>query len=383
MKDINICLLSDTIYDLNGVSRFIQDFAKEAIKRDKKFYVIGSTLKSSDEKIDNIYNIKALFKIKMPFYKSLDLVFPNFFKIHKKIKEINPSLIHISTPGFVGLAALISSKILNIPIVGVYHTDFPSYLYQNTKSKSVLFITRTFIKIFYKNYKKIFCRTDEYKKILENDLGFKKENLLTLKAGIDLSKFDKTFSSDLIWKSKNIENNNLKALYVGRVSVEKNLDLLIEFWKESDFKNLDLILVGDLEFNVDEEELKRSNIYFLGRAKGKELSTIYASSSFFLFPSITDTLGQVVMEALASGLPVIVTNKGGPKEFVNDKIGYVLDIDNKKEWKKTINLLCENRDILKMKSLNAIKFMQENSISQSFEDFWNKNLQIYEELLKK
>lgn len=383
MNDLKICLVSDTIYDLNGVSRFIQDFAKVAIKENKEFYVIGSTLKNCDEDINNIYNLKPLFKIKMPFYKSLDLVFPNFLKIHKKIKEINPTLLHISTPGFVGFSALISSKILGIPVIGIYHTDFPSYLYKNTNSKVVLFITKLFLKIFYKSFKKLFTRTEEYKEILINDLSFDKENLITLKSGIDLNKFDKSFRDNNIWGVHRLSEKSLKALYVGRISVEKNVDKLIELWKESNFKNIDLVLVGDLEFNVDKKYLKKFNIYFLGRVKGEELSTIYASSSFFLFPSTTDTLGQVVMEAMASGLPVIVTNKGGPKEFINEKIGYVLDINDKKSWKKTIKLLSKDEYILKEKSINAINFMKDNSILKSFEDFWNKNLQIYKELSKK
>ena len=101
------------------------------------------------------------------------------------------------------------------------------------------------------------------------------------------------------------------------------------------------------------------------------------------YHSTTDTLGQVVMEAMASGLPVIVTNKGGPKEFINEKIGYVLDINDKKSWKKTIKLLSKDEYILKEKSINAINFMKDNSILKSFEDFWNKNLQIYKELSKK
>lgn len=383
MKDIKICLVSDTIYDLNGVSRFIQDFSKEALKNKKEFYVIGSTLKTNDEKIKNIFNIKPFFKIKMPFYKSLDLVFPNVFKIHKKIKEINPSIMHISTPGFIGLSALISCKILRIPIVGIYHTDFPSYLYRHTKSKIVLFITKIFLRVFYCGFKKLFTRTKEYKKILVDDLNFKKENLVELKPGIDLSKFDKSFLDSKVWKKYGLDNKNLKALYVGRVSLEKNVDKLIDFWKETDLKDIDLILVGDVEFSVNKEYLKKYNIFFLGRLKGEILSIIYASSSFFIFPSTTDTLGQVVMEAMASGLPVFVTDKGGPKEFVNEKLGYVLNIENKNEWKEKIEFLNKNREILEDKSINAIEFMKENSISKSFEDFWDKNLQIYKELVKK
>ena len=111
MKKIKICLISDTIYDVNGVSRFIQDITKESKKQNKIFYVIGSTKKVHYEDIPNIINIKPIFTIKMPFYKSLDLVFPNFFKIKSQILKLKPDLLHISTPGTVGLCALITAKL--------------------------------------------------------------------------------------------------------------------------------------------------------------------------------------------------------------------------------------------------------------------------------
>ena len=88
---------------------------------------------------------------------------------------------------------------------------------------------------------------------------------------------------------------------------------------------MDLILVGDNELKLDENKLLKFNIHLLGRQKGLTLSKIYASSNCFIFPSTTDTLGQVVLEALASGLPVIVSNQGGPKEFVSNDYGYVLN----------------------------------------------------------
>jgi len=110
MEKLKICLVSDTVYDVNGVSRFIQDFAKEALYFEKDFKVVTSTSKEHYESIENIENIQPFFRMKMPFYKSLDLVIPNYFKIHKQLKELRPDLLHISTPGTVGLCALVASN---------------------------------------------------------------------------------------------------------------------------------------------------------------------------------------------------------------------------------------------------------------------------------
>ncbi len=382
IKDIKICLISDTVYDVNGVSRFIQDIAKESITYNKEFYVISSTKKTHYEDITNIINIKPLFAIKMPFYKSLDLVFPNFFKIKAQLKKLKPDLLHISTPGTIGLCALISAKLLKIPVVGIYHTDFPSYLYKNTKSKLIKNITIRFLRFFYSSFKAIFIRSEEYRKKLENQLLFDEKSLYTLKAGINIKSFDKSYKDNNIWEKYEIKKNSFKVLYVGRISYEKNVDKLIEYWKKSNFINCELILVGDREFEVDLKELKKLNIIFLGRKQKIELSKIYASSDCFVFPSTTDTLGQVVMEAMSSALPVIVTNKGGPKSFVTKKFAYIFDFNSFLAFKEAIKELSLKDEEYYNKSNNAYIFMRDKSISHSFLDFWNKNKIIYKKICK-
>ncbi len=381
MKKIKICLVSDTVYDVNGVSRFIQDFSKEALVLKKDFCVITSTKKTHYEKISNIKNIKPLFTMKMPFYKSLDLVLPNFFKIKNEIKKLNPDLLHISTPGTVGLCALISAKILKIPVVGIYHTDFPAYMYKNTKSKFVKKGTILFLKLFYKSYKAIFSRSEEYFKTIEEQLSFKKEDLYTLKAGIDIKNFDKKFKDDSIWEKYDIKQEKFKFLYTGRISVEKNVDILLKVWMENFFKECELILVGDKEIEfLDKDELKKSNITLVGRKQELELSQLYASSDCFIFPSTTDTLGQVVMEAMASGLPVIITNEGGPKTFVKDDCGYIIDLNNETQLSEAILKMSKKDEVYYSKKEKAYSFMRDKSISHSFLDFWNKNQEILEKL---
>lgn len=381
MKDINICLVSDTVFDVNGVSRFIQDFSKEAKKYKKNFYVLTSTEKKHYENIENIINIKPSFRMKMPFYKSLDLVIPNFFKIKNEIKKLNPDLLHISTPGTVGLCALISAKLLKIPVVGIYHTDFPAYMEKNTKSKFVKKGTILFLKIFYSSYKALFSRSDEYFETIREQLGFKQEDLYLLKAGINIESFDKKFEDKTIWNKYCVDKNRFKLLYTGRVSVEKNVHKLINLWSENKFENCELILVGDVEIDgLDMKELKKKNITFLGRRQELALSKIYASSDCFIFPSTTDTLGQVVMEAMSSGLPVIVTNKGGPKTFVNESCGYIVDINNFAAVSNIIKEVSKKDENYFSKKESAYNFMRDKSISHSFLNFWENNQKIFEKL---
>ncbi len=377
MKNLNICLVSDTVFDVNGVSRFIQDFAKEAVTYNKEFTVITSTKKEAEESFANIKNIKPIFRMKMPYYQSLDLVLPNFFKIKAEIKKLNPDLLHISTPGTVGLCALISAKLLKIPVVGIYHTDFPAYMYKNTKNRFVRWGTIKFLKFFYGSYKVLFSRSDEYFKTLKEQLSFKDEDLYLLKAGINIESFDKEYKDDSIWDKYKVDNKKFKVLYVGRVSVEKNVHKLLNLWQEAKLENSQLILVGDKELK---NRVENDSITYLGRKRGIELSKIYASSDCFIFPSTTDTLGQVVMEAMASSLPVIVTTKGGPKTFVKKEFGYIVDINSNKEIIEALTELSKKDKEYFFKKKKAYEFMRDMSISHSFLDFWQKNEEIFKKL---
>lgn len=375
MSEFSICLFSDTVYDINGVSKFLNDFS--IISKEKNFCIITSTLKCSKFNMaSNIINLKVLFKIKMPFYKELDLTFPQISCIKNEILKLSPNLIHISTPGPIGIVASYYSNKFQIPKAGIYHTDFPNYIYKNTNSKILKMLCISYLKWFYKDFKLLFVRSNEYKNILVKELGFDENKIVYLKAGIDISKYSKDYRDINIWNKYNLNNNHFKLLYVGRVSKEKNISNLIEIFKliNKKDKNIDLVLVGSGEYLEKQNDYKKYNIFFLGQIFGEELSKIYASSDTFVFPSTTDTLGQVVLEALSSGLPCIVTDKGGPKEFVNEaNAGFSLDLDDIHKWIKTIELLKKDLILREELSNNATKFMQNMDIKKSFEDFWQKN----------
>ena len=380
MNKVKIVLFSDTVYDLNGVSRFLNDFADIA---NNSFSIISSTKKCAFLEKKNIYNISPLFRFSMPFYKELDLVFPNPFTMAKIFKSLAPNLVHISTPGPIGLVGLFLAKRYKIPKAGIYHTDFPEYIYKNTNSKIFKAIAKLYLRLFYKNFEAIFVRSDEYKDIVLRDLKIDKSKIFTLKAGIDTKKFDLLFRNINIWKEYKIRERSFKILYVGRVTKEKNIGFLIEIFKEI-YKlciNIDLIVVGNGEFLKYKDELKKYNIHFLGIKSGKELSIIYASSDLFIFPSTTDTLGQVVLEAMSSSLPVLVTNEGGPKEFVKEaNAGFILDVNNKNEWINAILSLYNDYNLCEEYSKNAKSFMKNKDIQNSFEDFSMKNSSIFQSL---
>ena len=372
MTNIRVLLFTDTLCDVNGVSRFIQDISKLAHQKEVELYVVTSTLKRCPD-LPNVHIIKPILRMKMPFYPDLDLVFPSYKKLKSITDEIDPDVVHISTPGFVGMMGRRIAKKRSIPMLGTYHTDFPAFAYKNIPYTIVKHIGNRVMQCFYRDFKALFVRSEAYQKIVKEDVRFNAENIHLLKAGIDTRKFNIGYKDRSIWQQYGISEHSVKALYVGRFTKEKNFPLLLELWKtyyrESGNKNIYLITVGG---DLDESLFERYHIKSLGIKRGEALSKIYASSDLFLFPSTTDTLGQVVMEAMSSGLPVIVSDKGGPKTVIGreQEAGYAIDVKDQAKWLEKINLLIKERKLRENLGEKGHEIIARMDIEQSFDAFW-------------
>jgi glycosyltransferase involved in cell wall biosynthesis len=382
-KDKKILLITDTVCDANGVSRFIQDMVCIANEFAVPFYVLSATSKTYCKSYPNLTLLKPLIRFKMPFYKELDMVFPPYFKMAKEFKKFNPDIVHISTPGLVGFWGLCLAIWYKKPIVGTYHTDFPMYIYENTKSNFARRTTGFFMGLFYKKFSALITRSKEYIPNISKDISFKEEKIHVLKPGTDIKKFNSSYKDSNSWEQYDIPVNAKKFLYVGRITCEKNLDLLFSYWKEfydkSELKNSYLVLVGEGDLESRKEELKDFNVRFLGHKRGEELYTLYASSDFFVFPSTTDTLGQVVLEALACGTPAMVTTIGGPNSILkaaSDEVGFALDPNDKDVWISKFHAIEKEEIDLEKLRFNTQKHIQNYSIEKSFENFIEINLSV-------
>jgi glycosyltransferase involved in cell wall biosynthesis len=208
--------------------------------------------------------------------------------------------------------------------------------------------------------------------------GINPKKIRLVPRGIDIERFHPTRDSD--WLEKNYGlGRGIRLLYVGRISKEKNLPMLCKVFKSliTLHNCVSLVIVGDGPYLSEmKEELEGTPVVFTGYLEGEALSSTYASCDLFVFPSATDTFGNVIMEAQASGLPVIVTDSGGPKEnIIPDKTGLVVPSDNCEELLAAIQSLIVDSDKLKQMRKEARKYMEKRSFNKSFEKMW----QIYEE----
>jgi glycosyltransferase involved in cell wall biosynthesis len=159
-------------------------------------------------------------------------------------------------------------------------------------------------------------------------------------------------------------DGELKFLYVGRLSREKNLELLADaFVSLTDSGSAsNLILIGDGPYRKElEEKLKGYAVLFTGFLSGEELSQAYASADVFVFPSTTDTFGNVVLEAQASGLPVIVSDQGGPKELIKDGLsGFVVKANNAAAFADAMQFFIMDRQVAMRMGGQARRFIEDN-----------------------
>lgn len=384
-KQLKLSLFSDTVFDINGVSRFIQDLAKEALRRNKILKVFTATPLTPPEDAEGITVIDHWAAMPIPHYPGQYFAFPSLWQMKHHFKTDRPDVVHISTPGPVGWNAMRYARKHGCPVTSTYHTNFPQYAKDVSHNWLFYRITLSIMRGFYKRCDLVFTRSLEYVKILEEEVQIPREKIIYLYPGINTERFSPSFRNETLWEAyPQIDPDSVKLLFVGRLSEEKNFPFLLEVFERFQEKRdpadpkVELIALGEGVFLKDVEAWREKGVHLLGIKRGEELSRFYAGCDLFVFPSVTETLGQAVMEAQASGLPAIVSNEGGPRSLVaHDESGYVLPVDDPETWVEAVESLCHNPSLIDTMRQTAHARMQKMSFSKSFETFWNAHAEHY------
>ncbi len=308
--------VTDTFEDVNGVTKTIRTLAGMARGTEKEITVITSM--DEDPSADfPLKNFKPVGSFRMPEYESLIISYPPFMELLAYFEKEDFDEVIISTPGTLGICALGAARMLGLSTKGIYHTDFPRFFADITEDEKLGETAWRFMRWFYSKVDQILVPTKRYKRLLM-DGGFNSENIDVMPRGINREKFNPSFRNRELWRDYGL-SGSFKFIYAGRVSKEKNIEMMLKAFSRliDTGCDADLIIVGDGP-QRDELQLKYNDpqIVFTGYLYGEELAEIYASSDLFVFPSLTDTFGNVVLEAHACGLPAIVSNEGGPQEIV-------------------------------------------------------------------
>ncbi len=309
---------TDTLDDINGVATTIRKMTRAGAAAGKDLVVVVSR---SELQTDNvpIQNFKPIGEFELPEYELQKLSFPPILQILDYIQREKFTEIIISTPGPVGLTGLLAAKMLNLQTSGIYHTDFPQYIRILTEDSFLESMAWRYMHWFYGQLDTVFVNSEEYRQSWIQR-GFDPAKLKIFPRGLETELFHPSRRDpEFFARFGHASNGEVRLLYVGRVSREKDLDLLAAAYRRlrDEGLSIQLFVVGHGPYS---EELSKSlpEAIFTGYLRGEELATAYASSDIFVFPSTTDTFGNVIIEAQASGLPVIVSDAGGPKELVTE-----------------------------------------------------------------
>jgi glycosyltransferase involved in cell wall biosynthesis len=257
------------------------------------------------------------WSVPIPGYASLDLRIPSFTEVLAYVERQQPDVVHVATPGPVGLCGLAAAKALAIPVVGSYHTEFGPYALHLTRDLVVSEALDRYAEWFYRQCSLVLGPTQMVADALE------KKGLAGRTAvwgrGVDSSRFDPARRDESL-RDRLLEGDATLVLFVGRVSHEKRVDVLLEAATllRDDPARARFVIAGDGPQRAELEAAAPDNVVFVGEQQGDELARLYASADLFCFPSTTDTFGQVILEASASALPVVAAAAGGAVELVGD-----------------------------------------------------------------
>ena len=363
---MKIAFFSDTYEpEINGVTKTI-DKLKEYMDKigiEYKFFVPADN--SFTYKKETIpFNSFRLF-----LYPECKVALPKYQEAKEILDEFQPDLIHIITPFSMGLIGMKYSKENNIPMVSSYHTNFVEY-FKYYKLQIFENIFWKYFLWFHSHCKINFCPSNETLYHLK-EKGI--ENLKVWDRGIDSNKFTPEKYSYSI-RNQYASDNEVLLLYVGRIAPEKELNVLINTVKILNSKNLSfkLLVVGDGPQLKELTSLNIENIMFAGYKGGDDLHKIYASSDIFVFPSSTETYGNVILEAMSSGLPVVSVASGGIKEnLINGINGLEFKVGSSIDMADKIELLINNTTLREKLVQNARQHALKKSWNEVFERLFN------------
>lgn len=385
-RKYRIALFTDILKEnFDGVTYTLYNLI-ERIPKDKFEFIFITPYPPSPE-VKFPYPVIVCRYIPMPLYKEYLLAFPYFDKnLKKTLGEFKPDLIHFTTPSFLGRYALRYGQKHNIPVVSTYHTHFPMYIDYYFKNLPFLwwfswvakkFLVPMILRFSYNNCARVYVPT---KPVLDDlaEVGIEPQRLTIWARGIDMSKYnarkrDKNFIDTMCGK------NTVRILFVSRLFWIKEIRTIVRIFRQltKSYPNTRMIITGDGPQRKWMEK-RMPGAVFTGKLLHEQLERIYASSDIFLFPSITETFGNVVLEALASGLPVVAAARGGPVGILREgETGFLVEPKNVDEFCDKLGYLIDNPDVMEKMSRSATEYAR----TQKWEILCREMFDSYENII--
>ncbi len=325
-----VALVVDAIGAPHGVSHTVERIRELAVPG-FEVEVVGT-----DPQVDR--RLPAVAEVEMPYYEGMEVGIPSLPSLIETLADGDYDLIHVATPGPAGAAAALTARIAGIPLVASHHTEFVDYARLRTGNEGLAASMGLAMSMLYRECEIVLSPSASADSSLER-LGVPPGQVARWIRGVDTSRFAPEN------RERSLAPRTFDVLYAGRQTREKGIELLADSFEiaRRHEPRLRLVLAGDGPESGYLRERLGASAEFLGWLSGDELARAYADADAFVFPSQTDTYGQVVVEAQASGVPVVAVAAGGPADLIEHGRSGLLSEPDPAEVAAKLVRLSENR----------------------------------------
>jgi glycosyltransferase involved in cell wall biosynthesis/predicted metal-dependent phosphoesterase TrpH len=301
-----VAVIADGIGSMHGVTHTIEQIRERGVPG-FEVDIVGT-----DPGVDR--RLPAAAELEIPFYEGMTLGVPGLPDLVETLAEGSYDLVHVTAPGPAGIAATLMSRITGVPLLASYHTEIATYAGMRSQDSTLEALTRAGLGAFYSAPAAVLSPSPSADASVAA-LGADPARIGRWERGVDLDRFDPAKAD------RDAFPGEIKILYAGRLTREKGVDLLAETFLRAHAADprLHLLLAGGGPEEAELRERLGERATFLGWLSGEDLPRAYASADAFLFCSSTDTYGQVILEAAASGLPIVAVAEGGPAALVENR----------------------------------------------------------------
>ncbi len=305
-----VAIVVDGIGSTHGVTRTIAEIRQRGVPG-FEIEVLGT-----DPEVDR--RLAAVAEIEVPFYPGLRIGVPSVPAVVQSLADGCFDAVHVCSPGPAGVVGALVARALSLPLIGSHHTELSAYAGLRSGEAQIAQAMTAAVSAFYGACDAVLSPSPAADEALAA-VGLAAERVLRWDRGVDTARFSPALR-------KRSWSETTDVLYAGRITSEKGVELLAEAFlrARASEPHLRLVLAG----GGPEQERLRERVgdaaCFLGWLEGDELACAYADADIFLFPSATDTFGQVILEAQASGLPVVAVAEGGPLSLIEQRASGLL-----------------------------------------------------------
>lgn len=338
---MKVAVFTDNDFDkINGVTTTLTAVLRHA-PSDIQPRIFTAAALASDQPD---YLAYASFGVGIPFYREMKMYVPHWRRYLDRVTRDRVEVIHLTTPGPLGLVALWVAAQASLPLVGSFHTDLSAYTQLLSGSERLGALMREYMRWVYGRCARVLVPS-EATRLQMHAAKMPLDRLRIWPRGVDTSLFSPEKRSEELRAEWRADDDRPALLYVGRLSKEKGLVLLPQLQAALRARRLEhrLIITGEGPMRRQLSELCPDAV-FTGALGREGVARVFASSDLFIFPSETDTAGNVVLEAQAAGTPVAVSDQGGPKESTRPGVsGVVCSGRDPQVWAEAIAPWCASR----------------------------------------